>query len=182
MTTCKACAKAMEQRARACPGCGAPNKRGRVVLWIALGVMALVVVAGVAGDRKKKGKAAADARPPTSATVPAAPTKPAVKAAPIAVAPLDVTALDLIEAYKENEINADDKYKGKIVRVTGKVGRIAKDILDDPYVILATSLGDIQAMVGTEAKVLRRGQQATLRCTCGGLSLGTVLLKDCVLE
>lgn len=44
--------------------------------------------------------------------------------------------VDLVEEYKENEVSADSKYKGKTVKVTGIVKDIGKDILDSAYITI----------------------------------------------
>ncbi len=48
-----------------------------------------------------------------------------------------LTSGELIKEYKENAISADNKYKGKIVEVTGKIDSIDKDILNDEYISLS---------------------------------------------
>lgn len=42
--------------------------------------------------------------------------------------------MTLIDEYKTNEVAADKKYKDKIVKVTGKVTDIGKDILNSVYI------------------------------------------------
>ncbi len=47
-----------------------------------------------------------------------------------------VSASSVMAAYQRNEISADNQFKGKVIVVTGRIGSIAKDILDNPYVTL----------------------------------------------
>lgn len=49
-----------------------------------------------------------------------------------------VRAPDLWQAYQENEVAADQRFKDKVVIVTGVVENIGKDIMDTPYVTLRT--------------------------------------------
>ena len=44
--------------------------------------------------------------------------------------------VDLIQEYKDNEVAADEKYKGKTVKVTGLVKDIGKDIFDSSYITI----------------------------------------------
>lgn len=44
--------------------------------------------------------------------------------------PIVISAVDLWNAYDENEVSADQKYKGKQLEVTGSIDDIGKDILD----------------------------------------------------
>ena len=60
-------------------------------------------------------------------TMPSTPTEEEV---------IEITARELYEAYKNNEIAADQKYKGNFLKVTGVVDSIGRDILGDPYVVL----------------------------------------------
>lgn len=50
---------------------------------------------------------------------------------------ITVTAVDLWNAYEGNAVKADNTYKGKTVRVTGKISKIEKDIFSGkPYLLL----------------------------------------------
>lgn len=59
-------------------------------------------------------------------------------APPAAAEVLEVPLGTLLADYENNEVGADLKYKGKYLKVTGKVGDIKKDILDDIYVTVGT--------------------------------------------
>lgn len=99
---------------------------------------------------------------------------------------VEVTAKQLFADYQENEVAADLKYKGKLLRVNGKVTRISKDLLDEPLVEIATSNEYMPVYASFADKVavarLKRGQQVTARCRGNGASLNHALLADCVLE
>src|SRR3954468_1002371 len=47
---------------------------------------------------------------------------------------INVTADELVQAYKANEVAADQRFKGKILLVSGTVDTIGKDVMDTPYV------------------------------------------------
>jgi hypothetical protein len=47
----------------------------------------------------------------------------------------------ILSEYRDNELRADSKYKGRLVEVTGYVGDVKKDLLDEPYVTLGTGAG-----------------------------------------
>lgn len=49
---------------------------------------------------------------------------------------IEISAEDLVGAYLENEIAADQLYKDKYVNVSGIVESIAKDILGHPFILL----------------------------------------------
>jgi hypothetical protein len=97
-----------------------------------------------------------------------------------------VTALSLTAEYNANAIAADLKYKGKVVRVTGRARDIGRDLLQQPYVVLQGSneyLGGVQCFftASDEVTLARMSKAATytIQGTCSGTILGNVLLKDC---
>lgn len=99
---------------------------------------------------------------------------------------IDVTATELWEAYRANEVNADGRYKGQVVRVTGVVDKVAKGLLGDPYVSLEA--GDrkhvrcnFEDSVPALANIAPK-QTVTLRGLGDGASIGGPTLKRCVVE
>jgi hypothetical protein len=97
-----------------------------------------------------------------------------------------VDAADLIRAYKDNEVSADDKYKGKWVKVSGIVGEIKKDITDSIYVTIGTGkqfefpIVQCFAAKGQAKKAgkLKRGDRITAKGRVDGM-LMNVLVKEC---
>jgi tRNA(Ile2) C34 agmatinyltransferase TiaS len=57
-----------------------------------------------------------------------------------------ISSTNLAALYNRNEISADAANKGHIVVVKGTVDRIAKDILDKPYITLRRIEGQITAV------------------------------------
>lgn len=98
---------------------------------------------------------------------------------------MSVSASELASAYNANEVSADDKYKDKVLVVSGTVDSIGKDLTATAYVTLQAS-GDflgVQCMFDDQYKgelaKLHKGQQVRLRGTCKGKALN-VLLADCI--
>jgi hypothetical protein len=101
-----------------------------------------------------------------------------------------LSAVDLCSNYEANEISADDRYKGKVLAVTGKVESIGKDILDDMFVVLAGS-NEEYSMVGVQCSFsnsqkstlisLRKGETVTVKGRCDGKMM-YVQLKGCVFQ
>lgn len=108
---------------------------------------------------------------------------PAVASAP---KPIAVTAVQICADYGENQIAADEKWKGKRVAVTGTISNIGKDFKDDSFVTLSDgkeySLGGIQAGFGTGSNdvigKLRKGQKITIEGTVEGTSVTSLMLGD----
>jgi hypothetical protein len=101
-------------------------------------------------------------------------------------AAIQISAKQLYADYDSNEVAADEKYKGKILEVSGTVNDIAKDITDTIYVTLkgAEYFGDVQCFFSNEftkeAAKLSKGQQLTVKGECDGKMMN-VLLKGCVI-
>jgi hypothetical protein len=113
-----------------------------------------------------------------------APSESAVlNQAPVA----SLSAAELYQAYENNEVAADAKYKGQVILVTGAISNIGKDVLDKIYVALDTGrlVTSVQAFftkVHTNAVAsLSKGQTVTLKCRCDG-KFGNVLLKNCLVS
>lgn len=127
---------------------------------------ALIVIGSVGGD-----SGSSDPSDSTESTKPQA---------------IKISAEDLYEAYEQNEIAAEKKYDDQLVEVTGVVGNIGTDILNDVYVTLTTGdyLQSVQCYFEGDEEVdkvtaIVEGQEVTIVGTCSGLSLTNVLVKDC---
>ncbi len=105
-----------------------------------------------------------------------------------AVAPIDVTARQLFSAYQENEVSADNAYKGHSLRVSGVVDSINKDFKDDVYLVLVTPnefLGvhaDLSRAQESQAGTLHKGQRIVLLCEGKGMIVGSPIVGDCSIE
>jgi hypothetical protein len=100
-------------------------------------------------------------------------------------AAITVSASQLYSDYKANEVAADQRYKDKVLQVSGTVDNIGKDIMDSIYVTLETgTFGSIQCFFAdkhaSEAAQLRKGQSITVKGRCDGKMMN-VLLKGCVI-
>jgi tRNA_anti-like len=98
-----------------------------------------------------------------------------------------LSAAALMRVYEQNEVSADNEYKGKTVVVQGRVGRIAKDILDSSYITLDEaefSFGSVQCFFKKSDErrlaTLSPGDRVYVEGTVGGKMM-SVLLKDCTI-
>jgi Lipoprotein NlpI, contains TPR repeats len=103
--------------------------------------------------------------------------------------PIRIAADKLMDAYLNNEIAADARYKEKLLAVTGNVANVGKDISDTVYVVLETGVmvfkiqcffkkGDDTAFAQIDS-----GVQVTIIGRCDGkLKEGNVFLRDCFLK
>lgn len=109
------------------------------------------------------------------------------KIVPVAI----LTADELVDEYKKNQIGADQKYKDKLIQVTGRVSDIGKLPLAGYYVDLTSSgEGDVFGIKcildkdekGAEEKAgkLKAGDTVTIAGRCEGKAAGQALyLRYC---
>jgi hypothetical protein len=94
----------------------------------------------------------------------------------------------LLGEYKDNEVRADSAFKGKRLRIEGKVGDVKKDILNHPYVTVGTGqmfeIPTVQCMLDQsevgKAAQLSKGEKVVVEGTVKGLMMN-VLVDDCVI-
>jgi hypothetical protein len=95
----------------------------------------------------------------------------------------------ILSDYKGNEVAADNRYKGRLIQVSGAVGDIKKDFTDNLYVTLGTGalyeLPTVQAFfddsMNQQLGNLRKGQKLTVVCRVKGLMMN-VLAEDCFIK
>src|SRR6185369_8455717 len=94
-----------------------------------------------------------------------------------------INAAQLYFAYENNEIAADNKYRGQGLKVTGTVDSVGKDFLDHPHVYLDTpnEFSPIHAQLAPsavpKASTLQKGQLVELYCVGSGLILESTVLS-----
>jgi len=166
-----------------------PKKKRNPFVIGCLGILGFFIVLGIIGNLAGGGKGSGSGSNATSShsVSPSSSGSSSDSASSGSSEPaaISVSASELTSAYNANEVSADDKYKDKVLSVSGTVDSIGKDITDTPYVTLQAS-GDflgVQCMFDDQYKgelaKLQKGQHVTLRGTCKGKSLN-VLLADCV--
>lgn len=196
---CKYCGKEIAEDAKFCPGCGkrtdeksAPmfyvnpeaekkHKKRGCLTWLVVGVLLFGGCVAIFGDSDTP----SPSEPATQSTT--APTeKPTT--APTEEPVIEITPSELYNAYEENEVAADNEYKGKKVRITGTIEDIGKDILDDVYITInAGDYDEIQCYFEDQKQIgkvaaLKSGEEVTIVGECSGLSILNVVLQNCELE
>ena len=103
---------------------------------------------------------------------------------------LNISATELINAYKENEVKADKMYKGKIVEVNGIVDGIDSDMDDKAVVRLSDgdefSIYTVSCYIDDEnqdnACELKKGENVIIIGEADGEIAGTPFIKDCKIK
>jgi len=126
-----------------------------------------------------RGEAPATSAPATTASTP--PPPPAAPARYVR----HVDANELWNDYRENEVAADERYKGHVLIVDGVVASIDKDFLDHIVIRLKSRnefMGTMATMEDAEKRTaasLRRGQRVLVQCRGGTMIMGSPTLEDC---
>ena len=103
---------------------------------------------------------------------------------------LNISATELINAYKENEVKADKMYKGKIVEVNGIVDGIDSDMDDKAVVRLSDgdefSIYNVSCYIDNDnqnkACELKKGQSVTIVGEADGAIIGEPVIKNCKIK
>jgi hypothetical protein len=99
----------------------------------------------------------------------------------------EITAEQLSDAYAADETAADQLYKGNVLKVTGKVNSVNKNLMEVYFVKLAG--GGIEAweiqctfdeQYGPEVEQLQKNDAVTVKGICDGYYM-SIKMKDCVL-
>lgn len=98
-----------------------------------------------------------------------------------------ISSVQLVKEYNENEVNADNNYKGKLIIITGKIDSI--DVtLNTPYVRLSDgeqySFKSVSCQIKNEAQItnsasLSKGQEIKMIGKVTGSTIGSPYLDDC---
>ena len=97
-----------------------------------------------------------------------------------------MSAIDLFNAYDENEVATDEKLKGAIIEITGTVQSIDKDFMDDINISLRSSNEYMPVNLTMEkseketAINLRKGQKITARCKQISKTMGSPYGRKCI--
>jgi len=104
---------------------------------------------------------------------------------------MQVKAGDLIKDYQSNALAADNKYKGKRMTISGKVGSVQKSGLYGYVLQLMPeedndfSLTGLMCILGheppPEAAALKEGDAVKVTGTCDGKTVGQLKISRCVL-
>lgn len=213
MIICTDCNKEMSDAAPACPSCGRPNtiaphSNRPVSISLGLGIFLIPLVFSWFTLRKghtTKAKvisfawlvisivfvATQDHSTKRTVSTPAAVVSSSSSSSPADQSKqiMQVGIRQLLSDYKNNEINADNKYKGNHVQVTGIVDNIKKDIMSNLYITLGTGaefeIPEIQAFfddsMNEKLGNLSKGQKLTVVCRIDGLMMN-VLGQDCIIQ
>jgi len=159
---------------------GIPRQKKRSpILIIGLAIIAISLLVGIAMQFLFQG---------TLSTLWPSLSSPRPESTPATIEAIELTAEELLQAYRTDEEGAEAEYKGKILRVTGMVGSVGKNMVGTPFVKLAG--GGIEAWRvrcmfdkehETELAQVTKGRAITVQGECGDYRKPDVTMRDCIL-
>jgi preprotein translocase subunit YajC len=166
---CPECRNDVSDKAGACPKCGHPielakkkqAKTGSALTVIVIGVLIFLWMRNNQSSKQE--------------------TQPSYDANPAAW----VDARSLASQFSDNEVRADQRWKGKQVRMTGRVRDVGTEILGKRYVVLEGDRQlDVQCIFPRDRYTdyvakLSKGDAVTLEGKCQGKVLMNVLVDEC---
>ncbi len=97
-----------------------------------------------------------------------------------------MSAIDLKNHYANNEVRADQYFKGRRVEVKGKINKIRKDFLNNIVVELDTNTSGFQDVrcymkkeSAQEAANKNQGTMVGITGIGGGMIIGSPIINDC---
>ena len=128
---CKYCQSEIPVKAKICPNCRKKQKgKGRLILLI---IVVLIVIIAILSNNNSDDKKQLSSNTPTNTSQEANNT---INTQETEIEYLKVTATELIEAFRANQVKCAKTYDGKWLEVTGTVESIGTDILNDVYLTL----------------------------------------------
>lgn len=165
----------------------APKKKAWYKKWwvIVIAVVVVLIVIANMGDDSKSSPTNDQAKE-DSAVESETKTAEPEKMTPEVIVASAILAKD----YKENEVAADGKYKGKLIEVSGKVTGVDNGTFDNEIIVKLSDgeydfTGPWCYMKPSEHdKVVnyKKGQAVTLIGTGNSATIGSPMLKDCVIK
>ncbi|WP_394267440.1 hypothetical protein [Anaerotignum sp.] len=183
---CKFCQSDIPQKASVCPQCG--RKQGGKVKWVVLVIVVLVIFGALAGGDDEPASSSGKNPPVAENNTATEPSQTeAEETTPVEI--MEISPAELLASYEANEVKGDSLYEGKTMRLSGTVGSIGKDIVEEVYITFAGedfAITSVQCYFSDEAQIekvmeLQEGDAITLVGVCDG-KFGNVLIKDCVFE
>ena len=96
-----------------------------------------------------------------------------------------VGSIRLFQDYEANEVAADNRYKGKPLRVTGRVFSVEKNLMDAAVLGLTSGntifrpMATLTPDVTPRAAALVKGDTVVVQCTGGGSMMRMPQLENC---
>ena len=173
---CKFCQSELPQKASVCPQCG--KKQGGKAKWVIAVIVVLLIFSALAGGGEKPASSSEENAPVAENSTTTEPNKTETEeTAPVEI--MEISPADLLSSYEANEVKGDALYDGKTMRLSGTVGSIGKDVLEEVYITFAGeefAITSVQCYFSDEAQIekvmeLQEGDTITLVSATANLAM-----------
>lgn len=209
---CQKCGKENPDNSQFCKGCGAPvnagatppvpptyqqtaaqqpvvmvqppkkKKTGKIVLAI-IGAIVVLAIAGNILGSGNGGNSTTPANAGTNASGSAEKETPKEEV-------IKISAVDILAEYEANEVAATEKYKGKMLEISGVIDDFGKDILDKTYLTISDgkefSTNSVQLYFddseNSKVAELKKGDSVVIVGRCGDFSVFNLAVNNCKLK
>lgn len=182
---CRTCGEYIPKSAKHCPYCGAWHysiEARAITLFVVVPLLVLALIWTYKTDDVPQPPASSNHSTIKDAEPDAVPAEI-----------LEISSIDLWDAYSANKVNADILYKGQLLSITGEITDIGQDLITkypcislssgDPYSLNAIQCffpGDTDDMDAIAQ--LEDGQTITITGICKGTPILNVQISDCYIS
>jgi len=189
---CQSCGKEIDEKAEICVGCGvraekegSSTKKTKGPIWKrwwfwVIAIFVLFVIIGAVSEEPEIDPAGQEEE---KKDVEEAKEEEEIEEE---IEVIEISATQLSKEYDENKVAADSKYKDELLKISGTIDDIGKDIAGTPYVSLEGreySLFGVQCMFNRDKEEdlieLRKGQKIILKGEVSSEMIGNIIVKDC---
>lgn len=195
---CPKCGEEVQSSAKVCKHCKADLRNWFAKHKVLTGILVFIVIGiigSASGDKSQKtASTPSDTKtetPQTTSDNKATQADTAKQSEPQKATPqVTVTAVALSKDYSDNEVSADAKYKDKLIEVSGKIVSISNGTFDNEMVVklsdgqydIAGAMCYMKPSEYDKVVAFKKGQQVTLIGTGKSSTIGSPMLKDCVIK
>jgi hypothetical protein len=137
------------------------QRRKKIITWGLLSVLLIIITAGFVGYKMY--------------------TKPHRNVEKVTA--VNISAVELAEAYESNEAEANAKYLDKVLEVKGEINEVSKNQKGEPVITLkGTDMsGLICTLEGAPASEIKTNSSVTIKGICTGFLTDVVLVR-CIFQ
>lgn len=196
LVKCPECKKNISNTAPSCPHCGhvltsedrkVKSSVTKKLFKFLLGIVVIVIVFGLINGMTQSPEEKARIKA-GNAEYQERKAQERAQAAKEKLASLPrVSAVQLSRDFSNNEVAANQKYKGKEVVISGVVAEISTTISGAPKItlngigMLQMVFADLERDQANSAATIKKGTNISLQCTVKGYILNNVMADDCTI-
>ena len=196
LVKCPECKKNISNTAPSCPHCGhvltsedrkVKSSVTKKLFKFLLGIVVIVIVFGLINGMTQSPEEKARIKA-GNAEYQERKAQERAQAAKEKLASLPrVSAVQLSRDFSNNEVAANQKYKGKEVVISGVVAEISTTISGAPKItlngigMLQMVFADLERDQANSAATIKKGTNISLQCTVKGYILNNIMADDCTI-